>query len=83
MHGRGGSANWTGCAECTTYQREVYAEAWDAYAVKVREHQAAREAKAREAEVVAPPTRTPWRSLNARLEAPAGLQLTLYQDEVD
>jgi catechol 2,3-dioxygenase-like lactoylglutathione lyase family enzyme len=35
------------------------------------------------AEVVAPPTRTPWRSLNARLEAPAGLQITLYQDEVD
>ena len=24
------------------------------------------------AELVAPPTRTPWKSLNARLEAPAG-----------
>jgi predicted enzyme related to lactoylglutathione lyase len=35
------------------------------------------------AEVVAPPTLTPWRSLNARLEAPAGLQITLYQDDVD
>ncbi len=35
------------------------------------------------AEVVAPPTVTPWRSLNARLEAPAGLQVTLYQDDVD
>lgn len=34
------------------------------------------------AEMVAPPTRTPWRSLNARLEAPAGLQVTLFQDEV-
>jgi predicted enzyme related to lactoylglutathione lyase len=30
--------------------------------------------------VVAPPTRTPWQSLNARLEAPAGLQITLFQD---
>lgn len=35
------------------------------------------------AEVVAPPTVTPWRSLNARLEAPAGLQITLFQDDVD
>jgi predicted enzyme related to lactoylglutathione lyase len=33
------------------------------------------------AEVVAAPTRTPWQSLNARLEAPAGLQLTLFQDD--
>jgi lactoylglutathione lyase len=32
------------------------------------------------AEVIAPPTRTPWNSLNARLAAPAGLQLTLFQD---
>jgi predicted enzyme related to lactoylglutathione lyase len=32
------------------------------------------------ATVVAEPTRTPWGSLNARLEAPAGLQLTLFQD---
>jgi lactoylglutathione lyase len=32
------------------------------------------------AEVVAPPTRTPWNSLNSRLEAPAGLQLTLFED---
>ena len=30
------------------------------------------------AEVVAPPTRTPWDSLNARLEGPAGLQLTVW-----
>ncbi len=29
---------------------------------------------------VAPPRVTPWRSLNARLEAPAGLQLTLFQE---
>jgi lactoylglutathione lyase len=35
------------------------------------------------AEVIAPPTLTPWRSLNARLEAPAGLQVTIYQDDVD
>ena len=32
------------------------------------------------ANVLAPPTRTPWGSLNARIEAPAGLQLTLFCD---
>jgi lactoylglutathione lyase len=32
------------------------------------------------AEIVAAPTRTPWDSLNARLEGPAGLQLTLFQE---
>ena len=32
------------------------------------------------AELVAPPTRTPWDSLNSRLEAPAGLQLTLFEE---
>ena len=32
------------------------------------------------AEVVAAPTETPWRSLNARLEGPAGLQLTLFEE---
>ena len=32
------------------------------------------------AEVIAEPTRTPWNSLNARLEAPGGLQLTLFQE---
>jgi catechol 2,3-dioxygenase-like lactoylglutathione lyase family enzyme len=31
------------------------------------------------ATLVAAPVETPWRSLNARLEAPAGLQLTLFQ----
>lgn len=31
------------------------------------------------AEPVAPPTRTPWDSLNARLEAPGGMQLTVFQ----
>ena len=30
------------------------------------------------AELIAPPTETPWRSLNARLDGP-GLQLTLFQ----
>ncbi|WP_306214687.1 VOC family protein [Actinoplanes sp. RD1] len=29
---------------------------------------------------LAPPTVTPWRSLNARLEAPAGLQITLFEE---
>ncbi|HZG35768.1 MAG TPA: VOC family protein [Gaiellaceae bacterium] len=32
------------------------------------------------ARVLAEPRETPWRSLNARLEAPAGLQLTLFQE---
>ena len=32
------------------------------------------------AELIAPPTRTPWDSLNARLAAPAGLQLTLFEE---
>jgi predicted enzyme related to lactoylglutathione lyase len=34
------------------------------------------------AELIAPPTETPWHSLNARLQAPAGLQLTLFQELV-
>lgn len=32
------------------------------------------------AEPVAPPTRTPWNSLNARLEAPGGMQLTVFEE---
>ncbi|CAM5568592.1 hypothetical protein GCM10010261_08710 [Streptomyces pilosus] len=32
------------------------------------------------AEVLAEPTRTPWNSLNARLEAPGALQLTLFTE---
>lgn len=32
------------------------------------------------AELVAPPTRTPWDSLNSRLEAPE-LQITLFQEQ--
>jgi len=32
------------------------------------------------AEVIAEPTRTPWNSLNARLAAPAGLQLTIFAE---
>jgi lactoylglutathione lyase len=32
------------------------------------------------ATVLAAPTRTPWNSLNARLEGPAGLQLTLFTE---
>jgi lactoylglutathione lyase len=34
------------------------------------------------AELIAPPTRTPWDSLNARLAAPGGLQLTLFEELV-
>jgi L-ascorbate metabolism protein UlaG (beta-lactamase superfamily)/predicted enzyme related to lactoylglutathione lyase len=33
------------------------------------------------ADLVARPTRTPWESLNARLEAPAGLQITVFQEQ--
>ncbi|MFE9917813.1 VOC family protein [Micromonospora sp. NPDC005553] len=29
---------------------------------------------------IAPPTRTPWQSLNSRLDAPAGLQITIFQE---
>ncbi len=32
------------------------------------------------AELIAVPTETPWRSLNSRLEAPAGLQITLFEE---
>jgi predicted enzyme related to lactoylglutathione lyase len=38
------------------------------------------EAVAAGAELIAPPTETPWRSRNARLAAPAGVQLTLFQE---
>ena len=32
------------------------------------------------AQLVAPPTATPWDSLNSRLQAPGGLQVTLFQE---
>ena len=32
------------------------------------------------AELVAGPVETPWRSLNARLDAPAGLQITIFEE---
>lgn len=32
------------------------------------------------AELLAEPTETPWRSLNSRLEAPAGIQITLFEE---
>ena len=32
------------------------------------------------AHLIASPTETPWRSLNSRLEAPAGLQITLFEE---
>ena len=32
------------------------------------------------ARVLTPPSRTPWNSRNARLEGPAGLQLTLFEE---
>jgi lactoylglutathione lyase len=35
------------------------------------------------ATVIAEPVRTPWDSLNARLEGRAGLQLTLFQELAD
>jgi predicted enzyme related to lactoylglutathione lyase len=51
-------------------------------AFAVRDATAAAETLAQAgAAVIADPTRTPWGSLNARLQAPAGLQLTLFSDE--
>ncbi len=35
------------------------------------------------AELIAPPTRTPWDSLNARLSAPADLQITVFEERGD
>jgi uncharacterized glyoxalase superfamily protein PhnB len=32
------------------------------------------------AELLAPPTRTPWDSLNSRLDAPGGLQITVFEE---
>ena len=32
------------------------------------------------AELIAPPVETPWRSLNSRLAAPAGLQITIFEE---
>jgi predicted enzyme related to lactoylglutathione lyase len=32
------------------------------------------------ATLIAAPVETPWRSMNSRLEAPAGLQITLFQE---
>ena len=43
-------------------------------------HAATREAEAAGATVVAEPVLTPWRSLNARLEAPADLTITLFEE---
>jgi lactoylglutathione lyase len=43
-------------------------------------HEATTRLAAAGAVVVAGPTETPWRSLNARLEGPAGLQLTLFEE---
>lgn len=34
------------------------------------------------ARMVAPPVLTPWQSLNARLDAPADLQITVFQETV-
>jgi predicted enzyme related to lactoylglutathione lyase len=35
------------------------------------------------AELTAPPTETPWRSLNSRLEAPSGIQIALFEELED
>jgi lactoylglutathione lyase len=39
-----------------------------------------REAAQAGASVIAEPITTPWNSLNSRLEGPAGLQLTIFQE---
>jgi predicted enzyme related to lactoylglutathione lyase len=35
------------------------------------------------ADLLAPPTRTPWGSLNSRLDAPGGLQITVFEEFTD
>jgi lactoylglutathione lyase len=42
--------------------------------------EATRRLTAAGAELIAEPTRTPWNSLNSRLSAPDGLQLTLFEE---
>lgn len=42
-----------------------------------------REAEAAGAQVIAEPVLTPWMSLNSRLEAPAGLTITFFEETVD
>jgi predicted enzyme related to lactoylglutathione lyase len=52
--------------------RVAFEVADSAAATSAAEHAGAR--------VLAPPTTTPWNSSNARLEAPAGLQITLFAE---
>lgn len=50
-------------------------------ALRVGDAAAATEAAvAAGASLIAPPTETPWRSQNSRLDGPAGLQLTLFEE---
>jgi lactoylglutathione lyase len=50
-------------------------------ALQVSDAEAAtNQAVAAGAELIAQPVETPWRSLNARLNGPAGLQLTLFEE---
>jgi lactoylglutathione lyase len=49
-------------------------------AFQVSDAAAAGELAAAGATVLAEPVATPWQSLNARLEGPAGLQLTLFSE---
>jgi lactoylglutathione lyase len=41
---------------------------------------ATRQLSAAGAEVIGEPVVTPWKSLNSRLQAPAGIQLTLFEE---
>ena len=41
---------------------------------------ATNELEAAGASVLATPTKTPWNSLNARLEAPGGMQVTVFEE---
>jgi predicted enzyme related to lactoylglutathione lyase len=43
-------------------------------------HTATQELTTAGAELISPPTRTPWNSLNSRLQGPAELQLTLFEE---
>ena len=59
------------------YSKEFFSEPLTALCLIVSIEQALADAGAK---VIGRPTRTPWNSLNSRLEAPASLQITLFTE---
>jgi len=60
-------------SRASTFSMRVALEVDDA-------HQATGKMVEAGAELVAPPTRTPWNSLNSRLEAPGGIQVRAFEE---